>query len=278
MSIYDQEYGNIELIVIDDKSKDRTYGRLQSLFKTKFRERFHSTFLLLNEHNLGAHATINLGVKLSHGSLISIVNSDDLISKSRFSSMAKAISSSGTNLCFSLVDLIAGSDYSDPIPSYLKFLPIQQVDHLSRDITVGFALLRKNIAITTGNLLFSRSLYEAVGGFQPLRYCHDWDFVLQSLPYCEPICVPECLYHYRLHGANSFSSLEHLAAIETEIVLERYFRRIRAGTLTNSLCPSDRQWPGLFAEFVRSIGHQEIYNVAMGNGRRNWRIYKNIAY
>jgi hypothetical protein len=108
--------------------------------------------------------------------------------------------------------------------------------------------------VSTGNLVFSRKLYESIGPFAPLRYCHDWDFLLRALVETEPLFVPLPLYRYRLHSANSFRTLGAEADRETEQVLRRYFDAMRAGGFENEWAPSPEQWPGYFERFMGMHG------------------------
>ena len=69
------------------------------------------------------------------------------------------------------------------------------------------ALLRINVAISTGNFVFRRSLLEKTGGMCAFRVCHDWDFILGASYYTPLAFVGEPLYEYRVHRANTYSGL-----------------------------------------------------------------------
>ena len=90
------------------------------------------------------------------------------------------------------------------------------------------ALLRHNAAVSTGNLVFRRSLLDSTGGFAPLRVCHDWDFVLAAT-YATRFAIAHApLYRYRLHDANTFSSAPLRARLESDHVLSGFFARLDA--------------------------------------------------
>jgi len=89
-------------------------------------------------------------------------------------------------------------------------------------------LVRHNAAVSTGNLVFRRALLHATGGFAALRVCHDWDFVLAASFATRLRLVPEPLYVYRLHGANTFSGLTLAGRLESDVVLSRFFARLPA--------------------------------------------------
>lgn len=274
-SIHDQTYRNIELVVIDDCSSDNSFSRAKRLLETRFGTRFQAVHVLKNSQNLGAHGTINRGISLSSGQFISVINSDDLYHPERLESILRLMQEGNSELGFSLVDVISDAEpgQTQKIPDDFLLYPHRLAFLAQRDPTLGFALLRQNIAVSTGNLVFSRALYDRVGPFLDLKYCHDWYFVLQSLFYTEPVMVLEPLYLYRVHASNSFSSLGNLAGLETEVVLRAFLRHGLVGKSVNPLFPSRQNWPGFFEAFIREAGFEEFYHRENGQGGHNWRVY-----
>ena len=271
LSVHDQIYKAIELVVIDDASTDDSFARAEALLSTSFARRFANTVLMRNDTNIGAHATINRGIATSKGSHVAVINSDDLFFPERIAAQIEALAAARSELSFTLVDIVADPVEVPVIPEPFRLFTLRQMLALQRDLTTGFALLRANHAVSTGNLLFSRALYDRIGPFLPLKYCHDWDFVLQSLFYCEPAVVMEPLYGYRLHGSNSFSGLAHLAGIESEVVLRRFFRRGLLGGTRNPLTPTSGNWPGYFEAFIEECGYGAYYKRENGEGAEGWR-------
>jgi hypothetical protein len=84
-------------------------------------------------------------------------------------------------------------------------------------------LLNQNFIATTSNMLFTRRLHAAVGGFQDYRYCHDWDFALRSALAGDVGWCATYLTMYRIHGANTIA--EPPERVRTEV--ERMFGRLR---------------------------------------------------
>jgi glycosyltransferase involved in cell wall biosynthesis len=277
LSIHDQTFAQIELIVVDDVSTDSSFERAEALLSTAFAKRFAKTVLLRNDTNLGAHATINRGIAASSGSHIAVINSDDLFYPVRIAAQIEALAQTRSELSFTLVDIVTDPDEVVAIPNSFCLFTLRQILALRRDMTTGFALLRANQAVSTGNLLFTRALYDRIGPFLPLKYCHDWDFVLQSLYHCEPAVVMEPLYGYRLHGTNSFSGLTHLAGLESEVVLRRFFRRGLMGPARNTLAPTRGNWPGYFDVFLEECGYGSFFARENGEGSALWRTLERKA-
>lgn len=72
-SALSQTYENIEVIVIDDCSKDRTYNILIELSREDPRLKIFG-----NENNLGVSETRNRGVSMASGKFVAFLDSDDV--------------------------------------------------------------------------------------------------------------------------------------------------------------------------------------------------------
>ena len=273
VSIHDQTYPEIELVVVDDQSTDRSFEVVHELLQRDFTARFRNVVHTRNPVNIGAHATINRGISLSSGSHIAVINSDDLFHADRITSLMDALEREGSELAFSLVEIVADPEEVQEIEPFFRVFALRQLLALKRELTTGFALMRSNQAISTGNLLFTRRLYEKAGPFMALKYCHDWDFILQSLFWTEPAVVQQEHYGYRLHSSNSFSSLGNMAEMETEVVLRRFFRRGLIGQSVNPLFPCEANWPGYFGLFVRDCGYEGYFRREAGFGALGWRTF-----
>ena len=247
-SIAAQDYPRVELIFIDDVSIDRSMEIASQTFRhPDIRSRLESVRLIRNEKNMGAARTINTGLSLATGEYLAILNSDDLFGPTRFSRIIAAMESAESGLGFSRVVPINSNGARVPwqaLPAQLG--PIQQQD-LSQNLfpAISFAFFANNIAISSGNFVFTRKIWETAGPFRDLAYVHDYDFALAAILECEPVYVPEDLYFYRLHGTNSYASLSHVADVEMAIVLQRLAARINANKVHNHLAPTRRNWPGV---------------------------------
>jgi glycosyltransferase involved in cell wall biosynthesis len=246
-SVANQTYENIQLILIDDTSSDETV-QLAARWLSERNERFSSSLLIKNRENLGADKTINRGILEANGEYVAILNSDDLFMPTRLTQLVGALVSSGRDVAFSKVVAIddCGTMISPrQLPKVLQGV-FDEADRCAENYpAIGFGFIEKNIAISTGNLVIRRSLFEKIGYFRCLKYIHDWDFILRSILVSEPVYVPEELYSYRIHNTNSFSELSHIAQIETEISL-KYFRLLAENSkIENELAPLRCNWPGL---------------------------------
>ncbi len=264
-SIGDQSYPRLELIVIDDASPDATFTRAQALLRTSFAKRFETIVLRRKEKNCGADDSLNLGLQLAQGDYVCLINSDDRFKPARIERLLAATRQNGCEFAFSGVETIIDeapapvAAAGEVFPEALILMRLRQLLAVAREPTIGYALLRQNVAISTGNFFFSRRLAQDIGGFRPLQYCHDWDFILQALLFTEPVFVAEPLYEYRLHRTNSFRLLQHAAVAETDAVLRRFFRSLIENGSRNPRCPGpDNDW-GYFEAFLTRVGYRRLW-------------------
>ena len=82
-SVINQDYKNIELIIINDGSKDKTNEVIMS-FEEKCKERF-VRFEYRNRENRGLSATLNEIIEWSQGKYFTGVASDDVMLKNKVS-------------------------------------------------------------------------------------------------------------------------------------------------------------------------------------------------
>jgi glycosyltransferase involved in cell wall biosynthesis len=251
-SVVAQTHEAIELIVVDDASRDGTADVVQRLFSDlSFAARFHDRLVLERRaSNHGAHDAINLGIARATGEWVAILNSDDRYHPDRLAVLLAAAEGRGASFVFSGVSFIdrRGRDVTDS-DEFAARLAETQAKIAARP-SVGFALLPENVTISTGNFLFRRPLAALVGKFRPLRYCHDWDFALRCLLHAEPVFVEAPLYEYRLHETNSFRSLGDVAAADGFECLRNYFTAVRQSAFENWRAPGPTTWPLVFERFV----------------------------
>ena len=251
-SILNQDYSNIEIIIVDDCSTDNSFELISSKLADKISCADNINKYSINrfDNNEGAHEAINYGIDHSTGEYVTLINSDDIYFENRLSSLYKLVSQSDADFAFSKVCYIdqEGNGINDLFCS--KFQSLQE--SIFNYPSVSFSLLSGQAAITSGNFFFSRKLYELTGPFRPLKYCHDWDFILRASTYFEPVYLDEILYKYRLHELNTFNTLGSISEEETEKVLTSFF----AGNITNDLCPARGNWPVIYDAFVERFGYR----------------------
>jgi glycosyltransferase involved in cell wall biosynthesis len=267
-SVLQQAPVPVELIAVDDGSTDGSLELAQSLFRSpEFQDPLEGRVrLLANNENCGAFETINRGLALVSGDFINILNHDDLFSPGRLPRLIALLPSlKGSDLLwgFSRVKVIDGTgapvSRSSVEGSYFESIQ----DAVQCFPTVGFSLLAHNSSISTGNILASRGLFDLLGGFAPLHYCHDWDFVLRALLHAEPVYLTDTGYEYRLHQTNTFRRLSSsVRDAEAAAVQRGYLRAVATGNFKNLLAPGPATWPGVFESAIEMFGMKDTWRTA----------------
>lgn len=202
-SALDQTYQNLELIIVDDGSKDNSLSVIRQVDDS----RIH----VITQENQGAHNAINRGLSESKGEYIAILNSDDVFEKDRFAIMINELEKNKEiEFMCSYIRVIDSKGKDLGVKQGWKNMEPWVVPHkeLSFAATENFKLnlIMSNFTSTTSNFLFTRNLYEKIGGMRNLRFAHDWDFALRAAEVTDCKIIEKPLLKYRVHETNTISS------------------------------------------------------------------------
>ena len=218
-SIIAQTYQNIELLVIDDGSKDKTFEILQSL-KSECEKRFVRVVMETQE-NQGTRLTLNKLVDIANGKFICAPASDDRLKSVSIEKLHKFLSENpdyvlavgdneiintdskrvywGKNREIVLEDQAVYKTFGDE-------LHINSDDNKHPNFGDYSDLLKGNY-IPNGQLILRQSILD-VGKYDPTIYLEDWYMNLQLAKCGKFKYIPEILYSYRWHDSNTVSSPE----------------------------------------------------------------------
>lgn len=250
ISVVLQTYRPIELIVIDDGSTDGTAQEARLILN-----KLMPSAILIERQNRGAAQTINEAIGIARGEYINILNSDDEFVPHRLEECISAAKRYNRDMIYGSVEFVDEDGMLAAEDQYLRDLNDAQTK-ASTYPTLGFALMRNQLAISTGNFFFSRKLYDKVGPFRSYKYVHDWDFILRSVFYTEPLALNSVLYKYRLHGNNSFRDLAHIAGYETSEVMRNFLWSMVSRMPENGRAPCPHYWPGVFQILLERWNYQ----------------------
>jgi glycosyltransferase involved in cell wall biosynthesis len=223
-SVVAQTLPDLEIVVVDDGSHDQT-GAMLDDFAARCATR---EMTVIHQPNEGAHSAINRGLVAARGEFVAVINSDDAYALTRLQTLLDAMRERGSDFAFSGTRFI--DDDGMEIASDNAYVE-QLREGIARCVAFPnplLALLQKNVAISTGNFVFRRTLLERTGGFSSFRVCHDWDFILAASYFTPLAFVADPLYDYRVHRGNTYSGLRLLANLESDQVLDRFFEAIES--------------------------------------------------
>lgn len=226
-SVLNQSEHDLELIVIDDGSTDDSLTYLRSIRDARFK--------LVEQENAGAHNAINRGLELARGEYLAILNSDDIFHSDRLRCCVDALQKNRADLVATWIEVINADGKPLGVKEAWKNMLPWSVPDIDRSFSAtddfGLNLIVSNFVSTTSNIVFTRELYEKVGGMRNLRFAHDWDFMFRAAEAHKCIVLPEALMQYRIHGSNTISSNRSWMLFEICWVLATGIRRFERNML-----------------------------------------------
>ncbi len=93
-SVVKQTYSNIEYIIIDGKSTDKTLNIIN-----KYKEIFREKMTVISEEDGGLYDAMNKGIRLAHGEMIALLNSDDWYEDNTIDSVMQKYETADTDTC-----------------------------------------------------------------------------------------------------------------------------------------------------------------------------------
>lgn len=211
-SVLAQTFGDFELIVVDDASKDGTRAVLETY-------RDHPKVrLILSDVNRGGSGARNLGIEAAKGALIAFQDSDDVWLPHKLAAQVAALEANPeAGLCYS------GSLFSEGTSSY--YIPEPVFSRFDGDMSGE--ILRRNTT-STQTLLMRRAVLERTGAFDAtLKRFQDWDLMIRVAQETPFVFLPEVMVVIFATPGN-ISSVAINDAISRAQILEKYdalFRR-----------------------------------------------------
>lgn len=181
ISIENQTYRNIEYIIIDGGSTDRTLEIIN-----EHRNRLPEKLIVISERDDGIYDAMNKGVRLAKGKLIGIVNSDDWYEDNTIELAVSNYKGNPYEVVYGMQrNFLNGSEKTIFIHHH-NFLPKQMITHPTCFVT--------------------RETYNKFGVFDT-KYCSaaDYDMMLRFWETGEVIFTPviKVMSNFRLGGMSS---------------------------------------------------------------------------
>ncbi|MGE0268326.1 MAG: glycosyltransferase family 2 protein [Candidatus Omnitrophota bacterium] len=210
-SVLNQTYQNLELIVVDNESKDNTSRILSS-----YRDRRVKYIRCPNNGTIAAPR--NFGIQQTTGKYIAFIDSDDVWLPGKLTAQIAALESNGINgisFCKFKVLSPGTTDHGKIIGPKTSILPENLYERL----------IKANFIVSSSAVVLKKAI-EDVGGFDEdpeLRCSEDFDLWLRITRKYKAAYVNEVAGIYRMHGTNQ--SANDLRLKRALAVIDKHFHK-----------------------------------------------------
>lgn len=181
-SIISQTYRELEIILVDDGSKDYSLDICR-----QFEQRDKRISVLLNKHNLGVSKAKNKALDLVKGEYVMFLDADDYVKEDFVEQMVNALNSADIVACGYM-----------KVGAEIKQFHLSEQGKLDKDTFYFHTLCSNLIGVYCTNKLFRRELIENIRFCEDLSIGEDMLFLAQYLRLCNNFqYIPQCLYVYR---------------------------------------------------------------------------------
>lgn len=206
-SILDQNYNQIELLIIDDNSTDVTSQIIERFSRVDRRVKYYRT----GKRTCNIAKLLNIGIKLSRGDIIARQDADDISLKNRISEQIKFLERKDIALIGTMFYIL---------------LPKDKLIKDGRKVKKLFSSFScETVLPLHGTWMFKKSLVEKVGLYnEGFPFAQDFEYILRiKIRYkLEIINLPQYLYVWRLHNRNISVENRDKRNMYIEIAKEMY--------------------------------------------------------
>jgi Glycosyl transferase family 2 len=182
-SVLDQDYGDLELLVMDDGSTDETPELLEAYGRRHPTDRFRFS----RHENMGQGRTLNRGYELARGDVLGYLSDDDLLAPGAVSRLVAELADPEVVCVYPGYRII---DVGGAVIDTVRPIPYSPVE--------AFRLV--DTVIGPGGLV-RRPALESTGGWDPkLRFMADFILWIRVSLAGRVVRVPEPLASWRRHG------------------------------------------------------------------------------
>ncbi|MCJ7631313.1 glycosyltransferase, partial [Candidatus Bathyarchaeota archaeon] len=211
-SVLEQNIRDIELIIIDDCSRDNSKEIILNYAKRDGRIR-----TIFHEENLGIAKTYNDGLDAAEGKYVAILDSDDVWRRNKLERQL--------SILYANDDLVVWSEGRiidrEGKPTGQAFT---QMHHASRKRKSGdiLEILLFDNFIFDSSLIMKKSNADGIRFDHNLKYLNDYKFVVDLAKTLKYYFISEQLVDYRIHGKDTITR-DGESWLKDEILVRQYF-------------------------------------------------------
>ena len=271
-SIIDQTYQNIELLIVDDGSKDSTWQKIQQM-KDECEKRFPRVHFETKE-NEGTCKTLNRLLSLAQGEYVYVIASDDMAKPEAISKEVKFLNEnpeyalvvgdneiidSDSNVCYWDKDRnLVKSKQDATYITFCDFLQkIRNFCFTDEQFGTYQTLYVQGNHVPNGYLI-RRKIFEKTGYFTTKAPLEDHWLMLQISKYAKMKYLDQILFSYRWHDTNTIKNntkIGRYSEITKQYEIDN-FENIDIASLTKSAMQYFK-----FGKLYKKIGIKNIFEI-----------------
>ncbi|GIW21651.1 MAG: hypothetical protein KatS3mg068_0658 [Candidatus Sericytochromatia bacterium] len=253
MSVLNQSYKNLELIIINDGSKDNTEKIANELLKKDNR------VVYIKQNNKGVASARNTGIKISKGKYIKFLDSDDILFRNSIELLFHEIKKN-ENCKIVFGNFIINNNGTIKLPDNNNRIQISKSEFF-RNQLIG------NL-IATGTVLIEKSILNDIGLFdENLRGPEDYDLWNRIIQKYEYVHVNFPIYIYMIYSdeqlTKNVEKLRYYTDIAANKLLEKLDLKLLFSDITNNVSSIPTWSDNLVQEMLKRTDtcHDTILNL-----------------
>ena len=179
-SLIGQTYKNLEILLVDDFSTDKTFNICK-----EYENNFKNIYLFRNKNNLGLTKNLNFLINKSSGEFLARQDSDDISEPNRIEKQINFIEKYNLDGCTTRARIIQTGSI---IPKKSLYLPKKFVIYIKNPFIHGSLVLKKTVAESIGK--YNEKFYYS----QDYKLMYDLVRAGSNLK-----IMKECLYHLNMN-------------------------------------------------------------------------------
>lgn len=191
-SVISQTYPNIQLVIVDDHSLDRSAEKIRGMLK-----RVPSAEFIALPNNLGNCRAFNKGLDRAKGEFIIDLAADDVLMPQRVEKGVRALQSAGDRVGLNFTDAELINEKGETLGFHSDRFPhasIPQGDIYCEILTRYF--------INSPTMMIRKAVFEKLGGYDESLAYEDFDLWVRSSRDFEYCYTPEALIRRRVLGTS----------------------------------------------------------------------------
>jgi len=202
-SVINSNYRNIELLIIDDGSKDNTFEIAEKILE---KQNTLTGYYLERQKNCGIVKTLNKLIEKSNGEYITILASDDMLTPNGITDRVLYLEENKT------IDAVFGKAFLINHNGYIVALNASKYLYRADEKLLKSKYLKSELILRWSAvgpcLLVRRNLYDKIGLYDEKYHTEDKDFYLRMLAVDKIKYIDSIVAMYRVHTANVSRNLK----------------------------------------------------------------------